>query len=54
MIRNSVKYIPHNCSKEFMVDLKGIYKASIEEIAYQNVEKLQEKWESKYALAVRP
>lgn len=54
MIRNSIKYVPHSCSKEFMADLKGIYKASTEEIAYQNIEKLQKKWESKYALAVRP
>lgn len=54
MIRNSIKYIPHNCSKEFMSDLKDIYKASTEEIAYQNLEKLQEKWEAKYALAVKP
>mgnify|MGYP003440696604 CR=1 FL=1 len=54
MIRNSVKYVPHNCIKEFMADLKEVYKASTEEIAYQNLEKLQGKWESKYALAVRP
>jgi putative transposase len=54
MIRNSIKYVPHNCSKEFMADLKEIYKASTEEIAYQNLEKFQKKWESKYALAVRP
>jgi putative transposase len=54
MIRNSIKYIPHNHSKEFMSDLKNIYRASTEEIAYQNVEKLQAKWEPKYALAVRP
>ena len=54
MIRNSIKYVPHNCSKEFMADLKEIYKASTEEIAYKNLEKLQEKWEPKYALAVRP
>lgn len=54
MIRNSIKYVPHNCSKEFMADLKEIYKASTEEIAYQNVEKLQKKWGSKYTLAVRP
>jgi len=54
MIRNSIKYIPHHCSKEFMTDLKDIYKASTEEIAYQNLEKLQKKWESKYALAVKP
>ena len=33
-------------------DLKDIYKATTEEIAYQNLEKLQKKGESKYALAV--
>ncbi|MGE4574373.1 MAG: IS256 family transposase [Parachlamydia sp.] len=54
MIRNSIKYVAHNYSKEFMTDLKEIYKASTKEIAYQNLEKLQKKWESKYALAVRP
>lgn len=54
MIRNSIKYVPHSCSKEFMADLKDIYKALTEEIAYQNLEKLQKKWEIKYALAVRP
>ncbi len=54
MIRNSIKYIPHNSSKEFMADLKNIYKASTEEIAYQNLEKLQKKWEDRYTLAVRP
>ena len=31
-----------------------MYKASTEEVAYQNLEKLQKKWEPKYALAVRP
>lgn len=54
LIRNSIKYVPHNHSKEFMTDLKEVYKASTEEIAYQNLEKLQKKWEPKYALAVRP
>lgn len=54
MIRNSIKYIPHNSIKEFMADLKNIYKASTEEIAYQNLEKLQKKWEDRYTLAVRP
>jgi len=47
MIRNSIKYVSHNCSKEFMADLKDIYKASTEEVAYQNLEKLQKKWEPK-------
>lgn len=54
MIRNSIKYVPHNYSKEFMADLKEIYKASTEENAYQNLEKLRAKWDSKYTLAVRP
>lgn len=54
MIRNSIKYIPHSSTKEFMEDLKSIYKASTEELAYQNLGKLQQKWDSKYTLAVRP
>lgn len=54
MIRNSIKYVPHNQSKEFMSDLKDIYKAPTEEMGYQNLEKLQKKWDAKYALAVRP
>ena len=54
MIRNSIKYIPHNHTKEFINDLKSIYKASTEEIAFLNLEKLQSKWESKYTLAVKP
>lgn len=37
-----------------MADLKEIYKVSTEEIAYKNLERLQKKWEPKYALAVRP
>lgn len=54
MVRNSIKYVPYNCSKEFMIDLKAIYKSSTEELAYQNLEKLQKKWGAKYALAVKP
>lgn len=54
MIRNSLKYIPHKQSKEFMREIKEVYKASTEEIAYKNLEKVQQKWELKYALAVRP
>ena len=54
MIRNTIKYIPSKCSKEFMTDLKEVYKASTEELAYLNLEKLNDKWGSKYTLAVRP
>lgn len=54
LIRNSLKYIPHTHTKEFMSDLKDIYKASTEEIAYYNMEKLNEKWGGKYILATKP
>jgi putative transposase len=54
MIRNSIKYIPHNRSKEFMSDLKTVYRAVNADVAYQNLEKLQDKWDSKYPLAVKP
>lgn len=54
MIRNSIKYIPYNHSKEFMKDLKEVYRATTEEIAYKNLELLRDKWEGKYLLAVKP
>lgn len=54
MIRNSIKYIPHKNSKEFMGDLKTIYRATTLEAACQALEKLQTKWESSYPLAVKP
>lgn len=53
MIQNSIKYVSHNFSKEFMADLNEIYKASTEEIAYKNLGNLQKKWESKYDLTIR-
>lgn len=54
MIRNSIKYVPCNLSKEFTNDLKTIYKSTTEDVAYQNLEKFRMKWESKYPLAVKP
>ena len=54
MIRNSFKYVPHKHSKEFMGDLKQIYRAETEDKAADGLEKLQEKWGAKYPLAVRP
>jgi putative transposase len=54
MIRNSIKYVPHNHSKEFMGDLKNIYRAPTQEVGYQNLEVLKTKWEAKYPLAVKP
>jgi transposase-like protein len=54
MIRNSFKYVPHKYSKEFVEDLKLIYRAETENKAEDNLVKLQEKWEKKYPLAVKP
>ena len=53
MIRNSFKYVPHKHSKEFMGDLKLIYRAETEDKATDGLKKLQEKWDTKYPLAVR-
>lgn len=54
MIRNSMKYVPTKYVKEFIVDLKKVYGASILEEAEKNREQLQVKWDSKYPLAVKP
>jgi transposase-like protein len=54
MIRNSFKYIPEKHSKEFIDDLKLIYRAETESKAEDGLIKLREKWEQKYPLAVRP
>ena len=54
MIRNSFKYVSCKNSKEFVSDLKLIYRAETEEKAEEGLLYLQEKWEKKYPLAVRP
>ena len=52
LIRNSIKYIPYKRSKEFIADLKEVYKAPSLGAAENNLLKLQENWESRYPLAV--
>lgn len=54
LIRNSFKYIPHKHSKEFVSDLKNIYRAETEILAEENLLVLQEKWAARYPLAVNP
>ena len=51
-IRNSFKYIASKDTKEFMRDLKCVYKASSEEIATNELEKLKEKWGAKYSIVI--
>jgi len=54
MIRNSMKYLSHKSTKSFMTDLKAVYKAPTLGEAEDNLYKLQENWEEKYPLAVKP
>jgi transposase-like protein len=51
-IRNSLRYISYKHQKEFMKDLKLVYKASTEEAGRLQLDKLAEKWGGRYALAV--
>jgi transposase-like protein len=52
-IRNTFKYLDNKNAKEFMNDLKLVYKASNEEQALENLLKMKEKWGKKYALALK-
>jgi putative transposase len=49
-IRNSLRYICSNDKKEFLKDLKNIYKAPSENVAKDNLESLTEKWSNKYGV----
>jgi len=52
-IRNSMKYIVYKDMKEFMEDLKKIYKAASESAALQGLEELDKKWGKKYAVVIK-
>ena len=47
-IRNSQKYIGWKDLKVFMKDLQLVYKATTEELARNNLDKLEEKWGAQY------
>lgn len=52
-IRNSLKYVASKNHKEFMHDLKEIYKANTKNIAEENLLKLDEKWADKYPMVIK-
>lgn len=52
-IRNSIKYVASKDTKEFMSDLKEVYKATTRELAEENLLKLGEKWQKKYPLVIK-
>jgi putative transposase len=51
-IRNSIKYIASKDKKEFIKDLKCVYKASTEELALTHLDNLKDKWGDKYAIVI--
>jgi len=52
-IRHSMRYVASKDQKEFMTDLKEIYRASSKDIAETNLLKLEEKWGKKYPLVIQ-
>lgn len=52
-IRNTMKYIPWKQYREFMKDLKEIYKASSLELAEHNLDILEEKWGKQYPIVIK-
>ena len=52
-IRASLRYVVSKDQKPFMADLKLVYKAATREEAEANLLALSEKWDKKYAVAVR-
>ena len=48
-----MKYIPWCNYREFMKDLKEVYKASTLELAEYNLDKLQEKWGKPYPIPIK-
>ncbi len=52
-IRNTIKHINNKDIKEFIEDLKGIYKAASEEIAMNNLIAMKAKWGKKYRIALK-
>jgi transposase-like protein len=52
-IRNSLKYIPLKDTREFLNDLKKIYKADNKKHAEANLKELDGKWGKKYPIVIK-
>jgi len=52
-IRNSLKYVASKNQKEFITDLKEVYKANSKDLAESNLLNLDEKWGKKYPLVLK-
>jgi len=51
-IRNSLKYVASKNQKEFMRDLKQVYRADTREIAEMELSNLSDKWGKKYPIVI--
>lgn len=51
-IRNSLRYLGSKYHKEFIADLKEVYRAPTREVAEGALDALEEKWKAKSAMAV--
>ena len=51
-IRNSLKYVASKDQKEFMRDLKLVYRATSKEVAEDRLLDLEEKWSGKYPVVI--
>lgn len=52
-VRNTLKYVADKDKKEFATDLKTIYHATKEEIGYERMERITEKWQERYPNAMK-
>jgi len=52
-IRNSLKYVGSKNQKEFMADLKRVYKATTKDLAESELDTLEEKWNDKYPIVIK-
>ncbi len=52
-VRNTLKYVSYKDMKAFATDLKSIYLAASEKQGYEQLERVSEKWESKYPNAMK-
>ncbi len=52
-IRNSLKYVGSKNQKEFMADLKRVYKAATRDLAESELDFLEKKWADKYPIVIK-
>ncbi|MCK5836886.1 MAG: transposase, partial [Desulfobacula sp.] len=52
-IRNSLKYVGSMNKKEFMVDLKRVYKSTNKGLAEAELDTLESKWNDKYPIVIK-